>query len=56
MLCGDCKKQQQNTLMILAGGHLPCHHQQQIKMCSIGSLERTAGPLQLGMRPLHYPL
>ena len=58
MLCGDCKRLQQNTLTISASGgeylgHLPCHHQQQIKMCSMGSLERTAG-LWLGMRPLHY--
>ena len=36
MVCGDCKKQQQNTLVILAAGsgelpgHLPCHHQQHV--------------------------
>ena len=35
MICGDCKKQQRNTLVILAGGgespgELPCHRQQRI--------------------------
>ena len=48
MLCGNCKKQQQNTLMILAGdgkwqGQLPCHCQQQIYKCDAGTLGRMAG-------------